>query len=125
MVMTDSGYAGPGWAVAWNFPAWVASPAGQFEGAALAATTAAPPSPYYSPATVERALARALKGHPYTATRRDLIARFLASSGFRCRVTGQAQLMGEDGLPTQINELYQPVVTIFQRMRIVRSCPVS
>jgi hypothetical protein len=28
--------------------------------------------------------------------------------------------MTEDGLPTQINELYQPVVTIFQRLRIVQ-----
>ena len=65
----------PGWAFAWNFPAWAASPAGQFEASALAATTAAPPSPYYSQTTVERALARALKGHPYTAAHRDPIAR--------------------------------------------------
>jgi hypothetical protein len=28
--------------------------------------------------------------------------------------------MTEDGLPTQINVLYQPVVTIFQRLRIVQ-----
>jgi hypothetical protein len=28
--------------------------------------------------------------------------------------------MAEDGLPTQMNELYQPVVTIFSRLRIVQ-----
>jgi hypothetical protein len=28
--------------------------------------------------------------------------------------------MAEDGLPTQMNELYQPVVTVFQRLRIVQ-----
>jgi hypothetical protein len=28
--------------------------------------------------------------------------------------------MAEDGFPTQMKELYQPVVTIFQRLRIVQ-----
>src|SRR6266852_4973354 len=47
---------------------------------------------------------------------REISSRFWVGD----RTSGQAQLMAEDRLPTQMNELYQPVVTIFQRLRIVQ-----